>query len=126
MYHTGSHTTADDHSQITIRLAGSEHAEQVRRLAQRDSAVVPGGEVLVALVGEQMRAAISIGDGRVIADPFHPTAELVALLSERVFQLRGAKGRGRRLRIADRMRGGRSHRRARLSPQPAGTLRAFD
>lgn len=120
------HTTAQDSQEITILLAGAAHAGQVRRLAERDSTEVPRGELLVALVGEQMRAAVSISDGRAIADPFYPTAGLVSLLSERVAQLCPPKRRGLRSRLAGRNRGGRTRRRARLSPQPAGTLRAFD
>jgi hypothetical protein len=120
------HTTAHDSQEITIRLAGPEHADQLRRLAQRDSAGLPNGELLVAFVGGRLRAAISISDGRAIADPFHPTAGLVSLLSERVVQLRPPKRRGLRSRLGRRPRGERPRRRGSLSPQPAGTLRALD
>jgi hypothetical protein len=39
------------------------------------------------MVGDEVRAAISTQDGSAIADPFHPTAELVRLLSTRAQQL---------------------------------------
>ncbi len=120
------HTTTHDKHEIIIRFAGDEHAGDLRRLAQLDSAAVPSGDVLIALVGDQMRAAVSISDGSAIADPFHPTAELVSLLSQRVAQLRPPKGRGLRFRFGRRFRGQPARRRAALSPQPAGTLRAFD
>jgi hypothetical protein len=112
-------TIAHDHS-ITIRLAGPEHAGQLRRLAERDSSTVPAGELLVAVVGHEVRAAISVRSGETLADPFHPTRELVALLDERAEQLRGSKPGGLRARLP-----GRGSRRRGLSPQPAGTLRAF-
>ncbi len=41
-----------------------------------------------------MRAAISLGDGTVVADPFHRTAELVEMLRIRL----GAVHNGSRLR----------------------------
>lgn len=112
-------TIAHDNS-ITIRLAGPEHACQLRRLAERDSARVPAGQLLVALVGHELDAAISVRSGETLADPFKPTSELVALLDERVRQLRGSEHRGLRARII-----GRGIRRTGFSPQPAGTMRAF-
>ena len=119
------HTTAHQSQEITIRLARSADAEQIRRLAQRDSASEPVGELLVALVGDQMRAAVSIEGGQTIADPFHPSTELVALLSERAEQMNPRKGRGLLSRLAGRERGHRPHRGS-ISPQPAGTMRAFE
>jgi hypothetical protein len=35
---------------------------------------------LVAEIGGQLRAALSLTDGAVVADPLHPTAALEALL----------------------------------------------
>lgn len=109
--------------QITIRPAGPEHAEALRVLAQRDTAPVPAGSVLIAFADERPRAAMSLSTGDVIADPFHPTEALVVLLRERAAQLR--RPSGFRARLAARRRSRRVPRQA-LSPQPAGTLRAFD
>jgi hypothetical protein len=114
-------TIAHDNS-ITIRLAGPEHAGRLRRLAERDSSEVPAGELLVAVVGSELRAAVSIRGGETLADPFHPTREVLALLNERARQLRGPEPTGLRARLRGRRR---SDGRARLSPQPAGTMRAF-
>ncbi len=120
-------TTLHDSQDVTIRLARPEDSDQLRRLAQRDSAEVPQGEMLVAVVLGRMRAAVSIGDRQAIADPFHPSYELVALLYERAEQLRNGARRKSRLGGLFRGRGDRRHRRRRsISPQPAGTLRAFD
>ena len=38
------------------------------------------GEVLLAYAGGEVRAALSVESGRVVADPFWPSAELVELL----------------------------------------------
>ena len=113
---------ADRETHITIRPAGPEHGEALRVLAQRDSAPVPPGQLLLALAGEEPKAAISLSTGAVIADPFQPTEALVRLLQQRARQLRTPAGF--RARLAAR-RARRDPRRA-LSPQPAGTLRAFD
>jgi hypothetical protein len=50
--------------------------------------------VLVAEVGGELWAAISLDDRHVVADAFRPTGELVALLAERARQLRRVQ-RGR-------------------------------
>ena len=52
----------------------------VARVAGRDTHELPAWPLLVAKVGSDVRAAISLTDGTVIADPFHRTAELVAML----------------------------------------------
>lgn len=67
-------------SQITIRAATASDRAEIARIAGRDSATTPRGPVLVALVGEEIRAAISLSDGAITADPFHRTAELVEML----------------------------------------------
>lgn len=73
---------------ITIRAAGPQDAEALRRLAQRDSRAIPDGELLIAFVRGEARAAISLARGEAIADPFHPTEELVHILTLRRAQLR--------------------------------------
>ena len=50
------------------------------RVAALDSARVPAAPLLVAEVDGQVRVAVSLEDGRMIADPFHSTADLAALL----------------------------------------------
>jgi hypothetical protein len=83
----------EDPASITIRPAFPDDAEALRRLAERDSKALPDGELLVAMVGDEARAAVSVETGGVIADPFHPTAELVAMLRVRGSRLRGETGR---------------------------------
>jgi hypothetical protein len=73
---------------ITIRSASAADAAELTRLAQRDSAVVPDGEILVAEADGALRAAVAIDSGLAIADPFHRTADLVELLRTRAERLR--------------------------------------
>jgi hypothetical protein len=44
--------------------------------------------MVVAEVDGEIRAAVSLSDGTAIADPFHRTADLVALAETRAHQLR--------------------------------------
>jgi hypothetical protein len=67
-------------SGITIRTATDADRQAIARIAGRDTAPAPAGRVLVATVGTEVRAAVSLEDGSVVADPFHRTAELVAML----------------------------------------------
>ena len=64
---------------ITIRRAHPEEPG-VLRLAALDCARVPEPPLLVAEVGGQVRVALSLEDGRAIADPFHPASDLLELL----------------------------------------------
>lgn len=117
------YTTKQHQASITIRPARAQDAAALRQLAQRDSATLPDGDLLVGIAGEELRAAVSIQNGAAISDPFQRSGELVKLLSARAVQLRGAGGaRGARSRLR-RVFGG--DRRS-LAPQPAGTLRAFE
>jgi hypothetical protein len=67
---------------ITIRRAHPEEPG-VLTVAALDSAAVPRAPLLVAEVDGDIRAVLSLEDGTAIADPFHPTAELVELLHAR-------------------------------------------
>ena len=79
---------------ISIRLAGPADHEDVRRLAQLDSAPMRGGDALVAEVDGRIEAALPLDGGRPIADPFVPSAELVTLLELRARQLGEERGAG--------------------------------
>jgi hypothetical protein len=69
-----------DAAGVTIRDAVRNDVDALERLAQLDSARRPDYPLIVAEVGGEVRAAYSLSEGRSIADPFHRTAELVALL----------------------------------------------
>ena len=84
MYHRASN--AEPHP-VTIRLTRPTDTAELRRVAQRDSRLVPDGEMLIAVVDGEIRAGISLSDGVVIADPVHRTEELVRMLSLRRTQM---------------------------------------
>jgi hypothetical protein len=68
---------------VSIRAASRADRAALMRVAERDSRMVPREPLLVAEAGGEVRAAISLADGETIADPFEPTADLVALLRAR-------------------------------------------
>jgi hypothetical protein len=65
---------------LTIRPADLADLAGLDRLAALDSASPPTGDVLVAEVGGELWAAISVETGAAIADPFRPSGDLVELL----------------------------------------------
>jgi hypothetical protein len=91
---------------FTIRMAVPADAEALRRLAQLDSAPTSApAPMLIAEVAGELRVAVPLYGGRPLADPFHPTAELVALLTERTRQIAPPRRRpARRLRRPARVR----------------------
>jgi hypothetical protein len=78
---------------IVIRLSRPEDEPAVARLAALDSRPIPAAPILVAEADGVLRAALSLHDGAVIADPFYRTASFVALLRARAEQLRGEPSR---------------------------------
>lgn len=83
---------------LTIRLAAADDGDALKRLAERDSSVVPAAPVLIAAAGETLVAATSLADGRLIADPFRHSAGAARLLMERVNLLETANPRTERRR----------------------------
>jgi hypothetical protein len=73
---------------VTIRHATPSDAGAIFQLAALDSRRVPAGDVLVARVGDEIWAAVSVEDFHAVADPFRPSADLVHLLRERARALR--------------------------------------
>jgi hypothetical protein len=65
---------------VTLRHATTADEQPLRDLASVDSQRLPAGPFLVAEVEGRPYAALSLGDGTAIADPFERTAELVELL----------------------------------------------
>jgi hypothetical protein len=89
---------------IAIRCAGAADGATIERLAALDSTSVPAGEMLIAEVAGEPRAAIEIATGKTIADPFRATTHLIELLSLRAATLAApARPRSRfRLRLPQR------------------------
>ena len=87
---------------VTVRHATAADERELARLAALDSSHRIEQPALVAESGTRILAALPMGAGRPVADPFEPTAELVALLELRAAQLRN--GRSARRRVRDRVR----------------------
>lgn len=83
---------------VTIRPAYPTDAHTLWRLAQLDSSVVPSEPLLVAEVGGELRVAVSMSDGAVIADPFAATAHVVQMVQDHIARTTAASRR-RRLRL---------------------------
>jgi hypothetical protein len=79
---------------ITVRRSVSGDSSELERLAALDSARPPTGPALVAEADSRMIAALPLGSGRPIADPFEPTAAIVALLELRAAQMAATPKRG--------------------------------
>jgi hypothetical protein len=108
------HPLGDAAETLTIRMAVADDDAALGRLAQLDSAPAPKRvPMLVAEVDGELRAALPRDGGRAIADPFRPTAELVAMLAERARQLAPPPAR-RRVRLWRSLR----------APRPAPVPRA--
>jgi hypothetical protein len=84
---------------ITIRPAYADDHSPVARLAALDSAEIPSAPILLAEVDGQLRAALSLDDGAVIADPFFPSVHLVELLRSHAAATTPAPARRRSYRL---------------------------
>jgi hypothetical protein len=76
---------------LTIRRATQADAFAIKRLAAIDSAYPPTGDVLLAEMGDELWAALSIDTGAAVADPFRPSGDLVELLRFRARRITGAE-----------------------------------
>jgi hypothetical protein len=98
---------------ITVRRSVAADRPELERLAGLDSARPPTGPALIAEADSRMLAALPLGSGRPIADPFEPTAGVAALLQLRAEQMAaGHKGRGWSERVRSLLRPRPSHARA--------------
>jgi hypothetical protein len=89
---------------ITIRRSTHGDRTQIMRLAALDDRPAPHGDALLAFVGGDLRAVLGLAEGRIVADPFHLTQQLVDLLHFRADQERDAdekrsRAAGKRIRI---------------------------
>jgi hypothetical protein len=97
---------------VSVRRSVSGDESALARLASLDSASPPRGPALIAEADSRMLAALPLGSGRAIADPFEPTAELVALLELRRDQIASAQNAPRRPGRLRALRARLSHARA--------------
>jgi hypothetical protein len=84
-------------SEVTIREATGEDEQALLELAERDSASVPAAPLMIGEVDGEIRVAISVTNGATIADPFHRSAEILALVYTRADQLRSRSRRRARV-----------------------------
>jgi hypothetical protein len=71
---------------ITIRHATPDDAVDMWRLAGLDDRPLPSGDALLAFVNDELRALLPLANRRVLADPFHLTADVTDLLEMRAAQ----------------------------------------
>jgi hypothetical protein len=72
---------------VTLRRYSTEDHDPLARLAALDSSKPPQEPVVVAEVGGELRAALSLNDGSLVADPFHLTGGVADLLRAYARQL---------------------------------------
>jgi hypothetical protein len=72
---------------LTLRLATHADSPALARLAELEQAQRPAEPLLLGVVMSRPVVALSLSDGRVIADPFFGTTELIELLRVRARQL---------------------------------------
>jgi hypothetical protein len=72
---------------VLVRHAGAADEQRIRQLAQLDARRVPAGPYLVAELGGETIAAISMSTADVVADPFRRTIEATELLRMRSAQI---------------------------------------
>jgi len=87
---------------IAIRPAHSADAATLADLAALDSARALTGRVLVAEADGRVVAALEQDSGRAVADPFLPTADIVALLRLHLELAGTPRRRASRLRLLPR------------------------
>jgi hypothetical protein len=81
---------------VVLRLATVRDAEAISRLALLDGRPEPDSRCVVAEVEGTIMAALPLGGGKVVADPFRPTAHLIPLLELRAEQLSAPTSKRRR------------------------------
>jgi len=75
----------------TIRLATDTDTEALRKLAEVDSQPPLEGAIIIGELHGEAVAALSLADDRAIADPFRPTAHLLATMRVRAHGLRAVR-----------------------------------
>jgi hypothetical protein len=76
-----------------VRIAHPDEAATLRLLAELDDAPELSGEILVATFEAEVVAALSLDEGRVVANPFVFTSDAVALLRVTASALAGRRSR---------------------------------
>ena len=77
---------------LIIRRSTHSDRRALERLAALDSRPLGDGPYVVVEAGEELVAAVPVGGGTAIADPFTQTAGTVALLQMHATETPGAEG----------------------------------
>jgi hypothetical protein len=85
--------TASAPTVVALHQAHADDARALKILAELDEAPELSGDTLLALIDGHAVAAMSLKDGRVVANPFVATREAVSLLKLRARHLVGRKVR---------------------------------
>jgi hypothetical protein len=72
---------------VLVRRAAPRDDARIRTLARLDDRRLPGGPFIVAELGGEIVAALSLKTRAVVADPFRRTADAGALLRMRADQI---------------------------------------
>jgi len=86
-----------DSSVIAFRSATADDDRVLRDLSELDSARPVERPAVLAVVDGEPVAAVSLRDGRIVADPFTRTEDVVAMLRARVAALAAERARATRL-----------------------------
>jgi hypothetical protein len=78
---------------LTLRLSGASDCEGLARLAALEGRPVPQGSQIVAEIAGVIVAALPLGGGPALADPFRRTLQLLPLLELRAEQFSPARPR---------------------------------
>lgn len=90
---------AEQSGELVVRMLADGDMAAAERLAELDSAALPARPLLGAISDGELIAALSLGDGAAIADPFHASKGAVDVLRGRAAQLADETGRRRRFRV---------------------------
>jgi hypothetical protein len=80
-------TTSIQAEPVLMRRATSADSARIWELARLDNRRMPAGPHLVAEVSGEIVAAFSLSTSAVVADPFRPTSDAVAMLKLRANQV---------------------------------------
>ena len=72
---------------VLMRRSTGADCARIRVLARLDDKRLPTGPFVVAEVSGEIVAAVSLTTGTVVADPFRPTSDAVAMLRLRAAQM---------------------------------------
>ena len=85
-----------DSSVIAFRSATADDDRVLRDLSELDSSSPVQRPAVLAIVDGDAVAAVSLSDGRIVADPFTRTEDVVTMLRARVAALAAERARARR------------------------------